>query len=65
MGIASHAVCRAIDTVNWEEFEFKINQMSNLNPLDKGDFAGLELEEIKHVNPKWYAKLEDDPFGTR
>jgi hypothetical protein len=56
---------RAGDTVNWEDFELPLNQMSNLNPLDKGDFAGMELDEIKKANPSWYEKLEADPFGTR
>jgi len=54
---------RAVDTVNWEDFS--ANQKSNLNPLDKGDFAGMELDEIKELNPDWYKKLEEDPFHTR
>ena len=54
---------RAADTVNWENFT--ANQKSNLNPLDKGDFAGMELDEIKKLNPAWYEKLEEDPFRTR
>ena len=54
---------RAVDTVNWENFT--CNQKSNLNPLDKGDFAGLELDEVKELNPEWYRKLEEDPFRTR
>lgn len=63
--IMTSTMPRAIDTANWEDYQFRINQMSNLNPLDKGDFAGMELEEIKKVNPAWYEKLERDPFGTR
>lgn len=31
---------RAWETVNWEEAPFPINQMSSLNPLDKGDYSG-------------------------
>ena len=54
---------RAVDTVNWEDF--KCNQKSNLNPLDKGDCAGMELDEIKELHPEWYRKLEEDPFRTR
>lgn len=38
---------RALDTVMWEDsHNISINQMSNLNPLDKGDYVGIELEEI-------------------
>lgn len=63
--ILTSTMPRAADTVNWPNFEFQIHQTSNLNPLDKGDFAGMELEEIRQTNPEWYAKLEKDPFGTR
>jgi 6-phosphofructo-2-kinase len=63
--IMTSTMPRAIDTVNWEEFDFHIHQVSNLNPLDKGDFAGMELEDIRKVNPAWYHKLEQDPFDTR
>lgn len=65
--ILTSTMPRATDTVSWEEpdCEFNIDRMSNLNPLDKGDFAGMELDEIKEANPEWYAKLERDPFLTR
>jgi 6-phosphofructo-2-kinase len=59
---------RAADTVAWEEegeAEFTPMQRSNLNPLDKGDFAGMELDEIREMNPIWFAKLERDPYNTR
>lgn len=56
---------RARQTVEWEECDFRVEEISNLNPLDKGDFAGMELEEIKRINPRWYEKLERDPFHTR
>ena len=36
-----------------------------MNPLDKGDFTGLEMEEIKEVDTEWYAQLQKDPFQTR
>lgn len=54
---------RAADTVSWEDFQ--VNQRSNLNPLDKGDFAGMEMSEIKSANAGWYEKLERDPYNTR
>jgi 6-phosphofructo-2-kinase len=54
---------RAADTVSWDDF--RANQRSNLNPLDKGDFAGMELDEIRKTNPDWYKILERDAFNTR
>jgi hypothetical protein len=65
--ILTSTMPRATDTVTWEESDndFNIDRMSNLNPLDKGDFAGMELDEIKELNPEWYAKLARDPFLTR
>jgi 6-phosphofructo-2-kinase len=54
---------RAADTVCWDDF--KVNQRSNLNPLDKGDFAGMELDETRKANPAWFEKLEQDPYNTR
>jgi len=54
---------RAADTVSWDGFT--ANQKSNLNPLDKGDYAGMEMDEIKELNPAWYERLEQDPFRTR
>jgi broad specificity phosphatase PhoE len=42
-----------------------VEQFSNLNPLDKGDFNGLELDQIQDIEPDWYAALEKDPFHTR
>ena len=57
---------RALDTVVWNiHHQINVHQMSNLNPLDKGDFVGLELEEIQEVNPVWFEQLETDPYGTR
>lgn len=56
---------RAVDTVRWDESEFTISQMSNLNPIDKGDLVGKEIDEWRSVDPRWFGKLERDPFGTR
>lgn len=56
---------RAVETVVWDKLHFPIEELSNLNPLDKGDFAGLELEEIRNIDPEFYALLEEDPFNTR
>jgi len=56
---------RAVETVDWDYHRFPIDTLSNLNPLDKGDYAGMELGEIKEVDSNWYAKLEQDPFFTR
>ena len=43
----------------------RCEQFSNLNPLDKGDFTGLEMGEIREADPEWYARLHSDPFQTR
>lgn len=56
---------RSFETVRWDEYDFRIEELSNLNPLDKGDFAGKELDEIHFTNPSWYSRLEKDPFTTR
>jgi predicted kinase len=56
---------RAVQTCQWaKEFDC-VEQLSNLNPLDKGDFMGLELDQIQEIDPDWYARLEEDPFNTR
>jgi hypothetical protein len=56
---------RAAETVRWEEYDLRVEELSNLNPLDKGDFAGKELQEVRKSNPSWYSKLEKNPFSTR
>ena len=59
---------RATQTVNWSDdvsFDLDIVEESNLNPLDKGDFAGKELEEIRDIHPHFYQKLVDDAFHAR
>lgn len=65
MKILASTMPRARETVEWDEYEFKVQQMSNLNPLDKGDYAGLELHEVRELNQNWYKKLERDPYNTR
>ncbi len=56
---------RAIQTATWENLPFEMNHVSNLNPIDKGDFMGLEIEEIAEYHPEWYNKLSKSPFTTR
>lgn len=56
---------RAVQTASWDSLPFVIHELPNLNPLDKGDYFGMELEEIKEKHPEWYAALEKDPFMTR
>jgi len=63
--ILTSTMPRAVETATWEEFPFKINEIPNLNPLDKGDYSGMELDEIKEKDPEWYSMLEKDPFRTR
>lgn len=56
---------RAIETVRWENGPRDIEESSSLNPLDKGDLAGQELNEIRNMNPAFYRQLEIDAFHIR
>lgn len=61
----SSTMPRAVQTVCWNEVDYPVNELSTLNPMDKGDFAGKELLEIQSTSPEWYSRLEKDPFITR
>ena len=64
--IMTSTMPRAWQTVLWENSPvIDVNVISNLNPLDKGDFTGLELEEIRERDPDWYEQLVADPYNTR
>lgn len=63
--IMSSTMPRACQTVEWDGMPYHIEVLSNLNPLDKGDYAGQELEDIAVKNPEWYNRLVEDPFLTR
>lgn len=63
--VMSSTMPRAVQTVTWDNLPFPVEQLSSLNPLDKGDFGGMELDDIRKENPGWYAQLEQDPFHTR
>ncbi len=63
--IMTSTMPRAVQTASWDDLSFPIHELPNLNPLDKGDFTGLELDEIAELHPEWYAMLEKDPFLTR
>jgi len=65
LSILTSTMPRAVETVMFDKFYLPSEGVSNLNPLDKGDFAGMELEEIADTNPKWYSKLEKNPYLTR
>lgn len=56
---------RAVQTCQWAREFGSLEQLSNLNPLDKGDFMGLDLDQIQEIDSDWYARLEEDPFNTR
>ena len=57
---------RATETVQWDlAHTLDLEELSNLNPLDKGDFSGKELEAIRRSDPSFYRKLEKDAFYTR
>lgn len=60
--IMTSTMPRAIQTVGWinqvgEVVPYPIEILSNLNPLDKGDFTGMELEDIAVKSPTWYNQL--------
>ena len=63
--IMTSTMPRARQTVEWEDMPYPVEVLSNLNPLDKGDFTGQELEEIAVKEPGWYEQLVADPFHTR
>lgn len=63
--ILASTMPRALETVSFEEFDIPVSQMSNLNPIDKGDFAGLEMDGVKNEDPSLYSQLQSDPFHTR
>jgi hypothetical protein len=39
----------AITTATWDILPVEMSHVSNLNPIDKGAFAGLEMEEISEL----------------
>jgi len=47
--ILTSTMPRAIQTATWDNLPFEMNHVSNLNPIDKGDFTGLEMEEISEL----------------
>jgi len=63
--IMTSTMPRAIQTVTWDDFPYYVNEYSNLNPVDKGEFSGLELSDLREKDPQWYNELEKDPFLTR
>jgi broad specificity phosphatase PhoE len=63
--IMSSTMPRARQTVEWKDMPYPVQMLSNLNPLDKGDFTGQELEDIAIEHPGWYQQLVEDPFHTR
>lgn len=65
MQIFTSTMPRAIQTVMWDDYDFSIDDRSNLNPLNKGDFSGSDLEEIKSMSSSFYSRLERDAFQTR
>jgi len=56
---------RSYQTAQFYDPNFIVEQFSSLNPLDKGDFAGLELQDIRERDPEFYSMLSIDPFSTR
>jgi Histidine phosphatase superfamily (branch 1) len=63
--ILASTMRRSAETATFDGLQSHVEQMSALNPLDKGDFAGMELEELQVENPTWYENLQQEPFHTR
>jgi len=56
---------RSVETATWDDRQLPMDIVSNLNPLDKGEFNGMELHEIEKADPSWHAKFTADPYNTR
>jgi broad specificity phosphatase PhoE len=63
--IMTSTMPRAIETACFSSDDYKFEQYSHLNPLDKGDYSGMEMDEIEVKDPEWYEKLKADPYQTR
>jgi hypothetical protein len=63
--VMSSTLPRALETATAWEYPFQVKDISNLNPLDMGDFAGMDLASIRERHPDWYAELKREPFHTR
>eukprot|EP00977_Amphora_coffeiformis_P026684 scaffold29034_cov142-Amphora_coffeaeformis.AAC.1 len=63
--VMSSTMPRALETAQWNQLPFPIKDVSNLNPLDMGEFAGMDLETMRKDHPKWFKELEQEPFHTR
>ena len=62
--VMSSTMPRAIETATWRR-HFHVKDVSNLNPLDMGDFSGMDLAGIRQMHPEWYEQLKREPFHTR
>ncbi|CAB9514853.1 phosphofructo-2-kinase/fructose-2,6-bisphosphatase [Seminavis robusta] len=63
--VMSSTMPRAVETATWKPHRFPVKDVSNLNPLDMGDFTGMDLASIRQQHPEWYEQLKRDPFHTR
>ena len=62
--IMSSTMPRAVETATWKH-PFPVKDVTNLNPIDMGDFSGMDLTSIQEQHPEWYEELKRDPFHTR
>ena len=60
----SSTMPRAVETATWPSLPCEVEELPNLNPLDKGDFSGMEMDAIRKQDPEWYGMLEDDVIET-
>ncbi|KAL7531155.1 hypothetical protein ACHAXR_003870 [Thalassiosira sp. AJA248-18] len=61
--IATSTIPRACQTVAWKDMPSKA--LSNFNPLDKGEFTGMSMDDIAKNDPEWHERYVEDPFYTR
>jgi len=62
--VMSSTMPRAVETATWRH-RFPVKDVTNLNPLNMGDFTGMDLASIREQHPEWYEQLKRDPFHTR
>ena len=63
--VMSSTLPRALETATAWPYPFQVKDISNLNPLDMGDFTGMDLASIRERHPDWYEELRREPFHTR
>jgi len=56
---------RVLETINFRNDFSMFETLFNLNPLDKGEFTGLDMRDIKLKDSQWYCSFVKNPYFTR